>query len=187
MIKVTKAPAINDKYIQTYILDNPNFDVRIDGTIWTRKTRRKGLLPNGAWRQVTSIVGAYFRLCVRVVGKTKHISIARIVYLKFNGPLNENLVINHIDENKLNNHPSNLELVSNQQNTTYNKTIEDFRSRSSSRSRSLLNHKLDMDKAKEVRQLQASGKTGKELAQLFQVSEMTISRVVRNKRWLEAA
>ena len=40
----------------------------------------------------------------------------RIVYMFFNGAICENLVINHIDGNKLNNKIDNLEAISQKQN-----------------------------------------------------------------------
>lgn len=57
--------------------------------------------------------------CIFINGKRKHLSIHRTVALLY-VPNPDNLPqVNHIDGNKLNNHYTNLEWVTNQQNRTH--------------------------------------------------------------------
>jgi hypothetical protein len=182
-VKPVVNKATNDQYIKQYVLDDTNYDVRTDGTIWTRYSKNgAGLIPNYNWRQTGLTISnskGYFRLELTIDSNRVRINVARIIYLKFNGPLHEDLVINHIDENKLNNNPSNLELVTIQQNNVHNRRTEDFRTRNS------VNHIFDMTKARECRRLRSLGKTYKELMVIFQASRSCISNLVKNKIWKE--
>jgi hypothetical protein len=65
----------------------------------------------------------YYR--VRVLGKA--MLVHRIVWIMFNGDIPDNLVVNHIDNNSLNNRIDNLELVSKRENSqkTLNQKKED--------------------------------------------------------------
>lgn len=54
----------------------------------------------------------YIEWCFTINGQRKSLLAHRIVYQIFIGPLQENLVINHIDGNKQNNNINNLEQVS---------------------------------------------------------------------------
>lgn len=46
-----------------------------------------------------------------------------------------------------------------------------------------VSHKLDEDKVREIRAALAGGRTGKDVAREFDVSEETISRIKRGKSW----
>lgn len=52
----------------------------------------------------------------KVPYKGKPLRVHRIIYRKFNGPLVDSLFVNHIDGNKSNNKPENLELVTAEEN-----------------------------------------------------------------------
>ena len=112
-----KLQALNDLAIMA-LLDDPLYDVREDGTIWTLRTPTGKVGLAGLWRRPLSTLRAanpsdpYIRL--RWLGR--RLAVHRIVYAKLNGPLEADLVINHIDGDPTNNIPSNLELVSHQEN-----------------------------------------------------------------------
>ena len=66
-----------------------------------------------------SIVQGYACVALTKDGKKKHERVHRLVYEAFKGRLIPNLVIDHIDGNKLNNNLSNLRQITNRENTTY--------------------------------------------------------------------
>jgi hypothetical protein len=63
---------------------------------------------------------AYLRVCLYKNGKQKVIAIHQLVAMAFLGhiPNGKSIVVDHIDNNKLNNHVSNLQIVSHRINTT---------------------------------------------------------------------
>jgi hypothetical protein len=66
----------------------------------------------------------YLMVCLSKNGKERSIKIHRLVAIAFLGhePDNMNTVVNHIDNNKLNNNVDNLELVSQRYNSSCHKT-----------------------------------------------------------------
>lgn len=61
----------------------------------------------------------YTKLTLRKNGKQKQVSVHRFVWEAFNGAIPTDKVINHKDGDKTNNSLSNLELVSNKENTIH--------------------------------------------------------------------
>lgn len=57
-------------------------------------------------------------------GITRAFAIHRLVYISFNGPIPEGKVVNHIDENKLNNSLSNLNLLTPKENANWGTAIQ---------------------------------------------------------------
>lgn len=97
--------AINDEYIRFFLRDT-NYRVTDDGVIWTRISRQ-GHITND-WRpKPTTCRDGYqvFTYC------KKSLSAHRVIYQALIGNLESDLVINHIDNDRSNNDPSNLELV----------------------------------------------------------------------------
>ena len=68
--------------------------------------------------------GGYLMLALRKNSKRKAFQVHQIVAMSFLGhvPDGMNIVVNHIDNNKLNNHVNNLELVSQRYNSSCHKT-----------------------------------------------------------------
>lgn len=90
-------------------LNDPDYIVTEDGKIFTIKTRSGNRSVKNELREIIRITKTgYAEVCYF----KKHLLVHRIVYQKYVGKLDPQLVINHIDGNKLNNHPSNLEQVS---------------------------------------------------------------------------
>jgi transcriptional regulator with XRE-family HTH domain len=100
-----------DHLIENIIVD-PLYDIREDGTIWTLKDKTGKLVTN-TWRQCDKKRDQNYK-AVKYSGK--NLRVHRIVYRKFKGKLDPNLEINHIDGNKHNNTPENLELLTSQEN-----------------------------------------------------------------------
>ena len=57
-------------------------------------------------------------------GITRTFAIHRLVYISFNGLIPEGKVVNHIDENKLNNSLSNLNLLTPKENANWGTAIQ---------------------------------------------------------------
>lgn len=104
--------AINDVYIYILLRDE-RYKVTILGKLLTRISRNgRGLLPNNAWRECGKInCYGYNIFQPRFNGRKVDIKVHRVVYAKFKGELCQDKVVNHIDGNRLNNYPENLELI----------------------------------------------------------------------------
>ena len=61
----------------------------------------------------------YLRVNLQKDNKSRHVSVHRIVWEAFNGPIPPGMQINHIDEDKTNNNLDNLELVTPTENLNY--------------------------------------------------------------------
>lgn len=108
-----KIIAKND-YLIEEIINNPDFKIFENGTIY-RKIKVKGF---EFWKvQGTKDRENYLRLW----WKSKRLFAHRVVYRKFNGALQADLVVNHKDTNTRNNSASNLELITHKQNIEYKK------------------------------------------------------------------
>lgn len=107
-MKSGKLIASNDWLIEE-LIGNPDYDIREDGTIWTLIQRTGHRSKNNVWRQTAKHANGkgYLELAY----KYKKLGVHRISFRKFIGPLQPDLVVNHKDCNKLNNSPSNLELI----------------------------------------------------------------------------
>lgn len=123
---MSKQKAVNDDLIDLLVKDKW-YDIRSDGTIWTCRPPSG---PKGTkkypWRRVDrlrknkdgSIDGRYI-----ITYTSDHdpdnrgfLQVSRVIYRNFNGPLDPELEINHIDGNWKNNIPSNLELITKHEN-----------------------------------------------------------------------
>lgn len=89
------------------------YEVFDDGRIWSYKTKR--FLKPHKRKDGYQLVGLYDN-----EGKRKFYMVHRIVYESVTGEhIPEGMQINHIDENKVNNVKSNLELVTPKQNSNW--------------------------------------------------------------------
>lgn len=111
------------------LLADDRFDVRADGTVWSCATKwgRKD-----EWRRVGSVNDKGYEEVVwrvRENGTYPRLRTARIVYAKFNGPLDSNLEVDHINKIRNDNRPENLRLFNHRQNTERNRKAPKERSR----------------------------------------------------------
>lgn len=109
---------------------------------------------------------------------SKILAAHRIVYQKFNGDLVCGLEINHKDGNPLNNHCSNLEQVTKSENLQHSYDVL----------KRVINYgaaKINIDIAREIRNLHKDGKKFKQPCELFNLSKGTISYIVNNKTWID--
>lgn len=98
-----KLKAINDKLIYELLSDD-KYEVRRDGTI-LKNGKRVGRKDKEGY--------------VEIYYKTKRLKAHRIVYAKFKGKLNEELVVDHKDTNPSNVDVNNLQLVTQKKNIYY--------------------------------------------------------------------
>ena len=104
----------------------------------------------------------------------------RIVYMYFHGPIDSNLVINHIDGVKTNNNISNLELVTQEDNIHHA-----FNNKMIKIPKGINNHKSVIKSQEDVENIRKLAKTEKinDIAKKYNISRKTVSRIVHYKRY----
>lgn len=143
------------------------------GRVWRilrHKSRMRRAEHEATYLQVRSMVE-----CNRV-----HALAHRLVWLHFNGPIPDGMTINHKDGNKHNNHPSNLELA------TYSDQIKHARSvlgKAGQAGAKNNNAVLTQETVNQIRTRRANGESLKSIAEDFDVSDRTISKVALGHRW----
>lgn len=117
---ITPVEAVNDIWVN-YILEHEDYKVDLSGEFWTRLTKRHNkLLPDEGWRICGTIDSHGYRVFKPWLdGYKRKVSIHRLAYLYFNGNLDADKVVNHIDGNRTNNNVWNLELVSHHYNRKF--------------------------------------------------------------------
>lgn len=164
----------NDIYISELLVD-PNFEIRHDGTIWTRITKTGKVSVANVWRQAGHGRKGYYTLHY----KGRKIQIHRIIYAKFKGNLEPDLVVNHIDANGYNNDPANLELVTQSTNNYHRFNRE-------GKPPVMGNARLDWEKVRTIRDLhKLVGVPYSRIAIGFNISKGHVSQIVNNEIWVE--
>ena len=163
--------AKND-YLIDEILKNDKYRIEKDGTCWivdqTTKTWRR-------WDRLhrTSKKNSKYRT-VSYCG-TK-IQAHRLVYAKHKGKLYATLTINHIDGNPSNNHPENLELITQKENNLHSYRVLN--------KKPVVGYsKISSPIARMIRQQRKLGATYAELMSMFGLCKSTISYVVNKRTW----
>lgn len=165
--------AINDDYIESLVND-PRYEVRPNGTVWTLVCRTGKQSLNGTWRQLAFRKAESGHLSIKY--QRKHLAIHRVIHRKFNGPRRADYAVNHIDGIKENNTPSNLELVTHSENMLHCWRV--------------LGHipmkprkKIDQDTANKIRIEYAEGATNRQLREKYRLAKASISNIVNYKTW----
>lgn len=105
--------AKNDWLIDKLIAD-PRYDVRESGQVWTL------IALNGRAGKTWRVAGKTDKEGYREMPyRGRYLKIHRIVYRKFKGELSAEMVVDHADRDTGNNRPSNLSLVTPQENNEY--------------------------------------------------------------------
>ena len=112
------------------------------------------------------------------VKKVRHVH--SMVAEAFIGPQPEGMFVNHIDNERTNNHVSNLEYVTPGENTRHAMEAGTFAT-GAARTQA----KLDWAKVRAIRRRSREGATHNRLAQDYGVSRTLVSLVIANKRWVE--
>lgn len=114
----------------------------------------------------------------------KHVTVHALVMAAFVGPCPDGLEINHIDGDKSNNHPENLEYVTRSENTIHALRIGlrqpiDPSHPGESNGRA----KLTDDDVRTIRRLYKNGNSQVSLGKQFGVSHIAIGFIVRGVHW----
>ena len=175
MSRSGKLLATNDCFIEELIKD-PNYDVRTDGTIWTRVARTgKVFKDESKWRELFKITKSNGYCEIRY--KYKCLRRCRIVYAAHVGKLEQDLVINHKDGSKLNDSPENLELITQSENNKHRFRDLGFKP-------VIGNSKITYEIAQAIREDKKTGMTHKALMAKYNLSSKgTISAIVNMKIW----
>jgi hypothetical protein len=107
-----------------FIADENYVCVKVDGTVYPNyKVNKNGDIVNKFGKKLMYMkINNYYTIkLTKINDKTPRKLVHRIVYESFNPhiDLNQETLINHIDENKLNNNLENLEVVDHKQNITH--------------------------------------------------------------------
>ena len=99
-----------------------------------------------------------------------------MIYRKFHSPLREDYAVNHIDGDKRNNTPPNLELITHSENMLHCWRV--------------LSHipmkplkKVDQATAEKMRDEYSAGATNRELREKYGLAKATVSYIVNGKTW----
>lgn len=128
----------------------------------------------------------YMATAVKIRGRVHHIQLHRLVYLVHVGRISTGLVINHKDGNKLNNAVSNLEAVSESENTQHALRIGLRTTDSISGCRHYCSNLTAVD-IRKIRKLYDSGaitnKTA--LGRMFNLSKTSVREIVQRKSYVD--
>lgn len=113
-------------------------------------------------------------------GKSKHALVHRLVAKAFIPNPENKAHVNHIDADKLNNHPSNLEWCTRKENSEHacRLGLMDFL-----RGQNNLNTTLDDLQVRVIKSLFEEGLTNVSIAKYFKVAHSTIARIRNEKTW----
>lgn len=164
----------NDKIIQE-LLSDPIYDVRPDGTIWTRKAKTGRIFVDpGRWREMISINKDGYAV-IKYNGQ--QLRRCRIIWAKYgDSALDAELTINHISGKKEDDRPENLEQVTQADNNLH-------MYRTLKRTATKGNAKITQEIAEKIRMDRDLGYTYRGLVEKYGVSKSTISYVVNKKTW----
>lgn len=168
-----KLLATNDTYIEE-LINNPDYDIREDGSIYTliQRTGRKSVKNN--WRKL--FIDVRDGYC-SIHYKYKRLQLHRIIFRKFKGKLESDLVINHLDGNPSNNHPSNLELITHSENQFH---AFEILKRKPNKRKDVLNFQI----AEQIRkEKQDTNLSMQKLAEKYNTTKSNISYIINNKIW----
>ncbi len=173
-----KLLATNDFLIEELINDT-RYHINEDGTIWTTVQRTGKDSKDGTFRILKQ--SNVKRNSDKEYGKVKYkyhdLAVHRIVYAAFVGKLEYDLTVNHKDGNTLNNHYSNLELITQSENNKHRYAKLKLPPCTGAR-------KLTYEGAQRVRTEYSTGNYGYgKLARKYGVSKNTIGGIVKGKTY----
>lgn len=123
-------------------------------------------------------------LMIRVMYDKKRLCAGahRLVYYHFHGVIPEGMTVNHKDGNKKNNHPDNLELMTDQEQCLHARNVLGVGLLDQDGEKNAMS-KLTHDQVVEIRSKRASGIPLKTIADEYNISFQTVSKIARNDRW----
>lgn len=169
-----KIYCVNDHLIEKLLADS-NYEVRADGTVWTRITKTGKVSITNVWRRAGSARRGYWTL--KYFGVM--LQIHRIIHAKFNGKLEPDLVVMHQDDDGYNNAPENLKLGTQSQNN-YHRFRKD-----GGKPPVMGNKVLSWDIVRSIRSLSSNEYSYNKISEIFGISKGHISQIVNNEIWIE--
>ena len=160
-------------------LGSGRFGVRADGVVMNMSYRG-----TGRPRAVTTCESpsGYLACFLSVDGESRHVRVHRVVALAFHGePPTSEWEVDHIDGDKKNNLPGNLQWVTRREN--HNRAIamgfkETLRGEELS-----IAAVLSAEQAREVHRLRAAGMLQREIGAMFGITQSGVSLILRGKTW----
>lgn len=165
--------ATNDTVIEQFIND-PLYKVRRDGTVFTKKGWHGRVAKT--WRKQEPYTAKGYPT-IKYNGK--HLLVHRLVYRALVGPLHQDMVVDHIDNDRTNNKPSNLQLLTNAGNTK-----KAWSNPHNPRKKPIYNNKITQIIAGAIRSDRKRGMTYEELSDKYDLSKSNISYIVNKKTWV---
>jgi len=169
----------------TGLINQGVFEIDSQGCIWrlmVRGSRHTDYRPLSKRRRAESRNGAYFEIHVSHQGKKYRAKAHRLVWIHLHGDIDSDLTINHLNGDKIDNRPDNLELVSLKDNLLHAHEHGLISGASPGE-----NHPLSILTEKDVLEILKLYQTGKfsqlKLGKRFGVSQSQIGRIVRGDRW----
>jgi len=155
----------------------PGYSITEDAEVWSyrqlkaRKLKPRKTTQNGKYLQVS----LYHKNCKVILNKRNHkkklpdqVYIHRIMWETYKGEIPQGMTVDHIDNNPKNNHISNLQLMTQSQNSTKGNAY--------CRRDDLWNNRDEV--ILKCKELGSQRKT----AEFYNCSEVTMHRVIHNKR-----
>lgn len=154
------------------------------------RVRRKS---TGRFLSASPNGSGYLKTSVCVEGNEITVSVHRLVAEAFHGPCPDGYVVNHIDGNKRNNVPENLEYVTPRENSLHaaraglapsgKRHGRSTKPERTARGERVNTAKLNEDQVKEARSLRASGWKLSQLCARFGISKSAMHALCSGKNW----
>lgn len=181
----TKSARVHCEQIFMPYVRSGEFQIDDEGRIWRLMVLGNGGLRPCQRRRAENGTGEREYLQIRRVisGQRVHAQAHRVVWCWFNGPIPPGMVINHLNGNKRDNRPSNLEVTTPSGNVEHAWRVLRAMNQDGER-----NHQAKLTKADvlDIRNRRASGETLQQIACIHGISEQLVSRVARGDRWKHA-
>lgn len=155
------------------------YEIDSEGRIWRLKIgHRFGFIPCDRRRAEHVTTCGYYQMQFGHRGEKYNVHVNRIVWVWFNGPLSRDLVVDHKNGDKLDNHPGNLEAITKSENSLRANAagLRDVRGEKHPRAR-LTDREVAL-----IRNIYASGRASQyALADRFGVARPTIGGIVTGR------
>lgn len=138
------------------------YGITEDGKVWSHRQNR--------FLKTQLNINGYLKIGLCKDGIQKRFFIHRLVARRFIPNLDSKLQVNHIDMNKLNNHVSNLEWCTNQENMNHRTSYEIL----TNKKRPIQSRKLSEQIVKEIRILRDNGISLTRISRIYGIDEGTI-------------